>query len=115
MEILDREHLIENVDGDPELLEEIVSLFFESSEEILEAIRQAVKGADPGALNASAHQLKGALANVGAKAATEAAYELEKMGKAGTMSGLESAMGTLETEMTRLEPELQALVRSHQG
>ncbi len=113
MDILDRDHLIDNVDGDPELLEEIVDLFFESSVEILDTIQAAVMKADAESLNASAHQLKGALANVGAKAATAAASELEQLGRAGTMTGLETAWESLETEMNRLEPELQELVRSH--
>ncbi len=114
MEILDRDHLFDNVDGDPELLEEIVSLFFESTSEILETIRAAVTQANSESLNSSAHQLKGALANVGAKAATEAANDLENMGRSGMLTGLERAMQSLETEMSRLEPELQELVRSHQ-
>jgi HPt (histidine-containing phosphotransfer) domain-containing protein len=115
MDVLDRQQLIQNVDGDPELLEEIVSLFFESSGEILTALRDSVRSADGPGLHASAHQLKGALANVGARAAAQAAYELERMGKAGELTRLEEALTSLEEEMDRLEPELRGLVRSTRG
>lgn len=109
MEILDRDYLFENVGRDPELLAEIVDLFFESSGEILEAIRAAVRQADHEALQRDAHQLKGALANVGAQAATEAAFALETLGRSGALSGAEIALGTLDREMERLTPELRAL------
>lgn len=109
MEILDRDYLYENVGRDPELLREIVDLFFESSGGILDGIRAAVRAADHEALRRDAHQLKGALSNVGAKAAAEAALVLETIGRNGVLSGIEDAMGALDREMERLTPELQAL------
>jgi HPt (histidine-containing phosphotransfer) domain-containing protein len=112
METLDRERLMRNVDGDRELLAEIIDLFFDTSAGILEDIRAAVAKADPDALNRSAHQLKGTLANLGAKAASEAASHLETLGRNRTMTGLEQAFRTLETEMQRLEPELRELART---
>jgi len=110
MEVLDREHLLHNVDGDRALLEEIVRLFFDSSVPILESVRAAVTRADADTLHKSAHQLKGALANVGAKAAAAAANELESLGRRGTMTGLEQALATLETELERLTPCLERLL-----
>ncbi len=109
MEVLDRAFLLENVDNDQELLAEIVELFLESTPDIVKNIRAAVTKADPEALNRSAHQLKGALANVGAKAAAAAASNLESLGRSGTMTGLEDAMSSLESELDRLEPELKSL------
>ena len=112
MDILDREFLLDNVGGDTELLREIIDLFFESTGEILDSIRAAVTKADNDSLHRSAHQLKGALANVGAKAATDSALELETLGRNGVLSGLEDAMDALDQEMTRLTPELQSLAAS---
>jgi HPt (histidine-containing phosphotransfer) domain-containing protein len=109
MEILDRNYLFDNVGRDPELLREIVDLFFQSSGEILEAIHVDVRRADHEALRRDAHQLKGALANVGAQAAAEAAMVLETIGRNGVLSGIEGALGTLDREMERLTPELQSM------
>ena len=110
MEILDREFLLRNLEGDRELLKEIVDLFFESSGEILDSIREAVKSAHHEDLNRTAHQLKGALANVGAQAAAAAALELETLGRNGVLTGIEDAMSSLDAEMERLQPELQSLI-----
>ncbi|GJM44569.1 MAG: hypothetical protein DHS20C21_14110 [Gemmatimonadota bacterium] len=110
MEVLDRDFLLSNVDGDQELLKEIVGLFVESSGEILQSIRDAVTSANYDALDRSAHQLKGALANLGAQAAAAAATELENLGRRGMLTGLEDAMGALDREMERLAPELLDLV-----
>jgi len=110
MEVLDREFLRGNVYGDQELLREIVDLFFESSGEIVESIRDAVRSADHTLLNRSAHKLKGALANVGAQAAAAAALELERLGRHGVLTGVEDALDHLIAEMERLTPELQALL-----
>jgi HPt (histidine-containing phosphotransfer) domain-containing protein len=112
LEILDPDLLLENVDGDRELLAEIVGLFFESSRDLHGALRKAVSRGDSDAVHRSAHQLKGALANVGAKAATQAAQELETLGRRRSMAGLEDALFALEHELGRLKPALEELIRS---
>jgi HPt (histidine-containing phosphotransfer) domain-containing protein len=112
MEILDRNYLFDNLGRDRGLLREIVGLFFESSGEILEAIHVDVRQADHEALRRDAHQLRGALANVGAQAAAEAALVLETIGRNGALSGIEDALGTLDLEMDRLTPELRSLAES---
>ena len=112
METLDRELLLQNVDGDAELLREIVELFFESSDEIVRNLKTAVTGADADAVNRSAHQLKGALANVGACAAADAAARLEKLGRGGRLEGAGEALTSLEGELARLGPELRGLAAS---
>ena len=112
METLDRELLLRNVDGDAELLREIVDLFFESSEEIVQTLQNAISGADAEGVNRTAHQLKGALANVGACAAADVAGRLERLGRNGTLQGAGDAMTSLESELARLSPELHGLVAS---
>ncbi|NNE43893.1 MAG: Hpt domain-containing protein [Gemmatimonadetes bacterium] len=112
MNILNPELLLENVGGDRELLADIVSLFFDSSEGLVRDLRTAVAQADSDALHETAHQLKGALANVGAEAATRAAADLEQIGRRGSMTGMEDALSALEQEMTRLAPALRDLAGS---
>jgi HPt (histidine-containing phosphotransfer) domain-containing protein len=112
LDILDPSLLLENVDGDRELLADIVALFLDSSRDLQGALRTAVSRADSEAVHQSAHQLKGALANVGAKAAAEAARQLETLGRRRSMAGLEDALFALEHELGRLRPALEELVRS---
>jgi HPt (histidine-containing phosphotransfer) domain-containing protein len=112
MEILDRRLLLDNVAGDRELLAEIVSLFFETSRDILAALHEAVGSGDAESIHRKAHQLKGTLANLGAKAAAESACRLEATGRDGRLDGAPNAVRQLEEEMRRLEPELASLVDS---
>jgi HPt (histidine-containing phosphotransfer) domain-containing protein len=113
MQILDAKLLLNNVDGDRELLEEIVQLFFDSSTDMLTAVREAVSTADGDALQRSAHRFKGSLGNMGAESAAAAASELESLGRRGSMTGLEQALARLEDEFVRLTPHLQGLVSGH--
>ena len=112
METLDREQLLQNVDGDAELLREIVELFFESSVEIVQNLRVAVTDENADGVNRTAHQLKGALANVGACAAADAAARLEKLGSGGALAGAGDVLTSLEGELARLAPELRSLAAS---
>ena len=112
MDILDRDLLFQNVDGDAELLREIVDLFYESSREIVGNLRQAVSSQDGDEVNRTAHQLKGALANVGAEAAAAAAGALESAGRTGETTVFPDAFVKLESELERLQPELNEFVES---
>ena len=114
MEILDRRMLLDNVDGDGKLLREIVDLFFDTSEDVLDAIRIAATRADADSLNENAHQLKGTLANLGARAASQAALRVETLGREGNLTGVAEAVSALEDEMSRLAPELKGLAEAHE-
>lgn len=112
MQVLDRGFLLDNVDGDRELLAEIVETFRSTSPEMLEGIRRATAAADSDSVHRGAHQLKGALAAIGAEAASAAAATLEGLGQRGEIvsSAAAPALDALEREMLRLAPELDALV-----
>ncbi|MEZ5066179.1 MAG: Hpt domain-containing protein [bacterium] len=110
MKTLDRNLLLENVDGDFELLRELVDLFHESCEEILGNLRQAVESSATDDVSRFAHQLKGALANLGAQAGAEAARQLESIGRTATVQDAPPALAELERQLDLLAPELKQLV-----
>jgi two-component system sensor histidine kinase/response regulator len=112
MEILDRRLLLDNVAGDRELLAEIVTLFLENSRDLLAGLHEAADSGDAEAIHRKAHQLKGALANLGAQAAAESACRLETAGRDKRLEGVPDAVRQLEEEMERLGPELASLVES---
>ena len=62
------------------------------------------------ALGKAAHTIKGMLANLGAKAAAEAALRLEKMPAGESLSGVEEAYAVLEKEIERFSRALAALL-----
>jgi HPt (histidine-containing phosphotransfer) domain-containing protein len=112
MKTLDPDLLLRNLDGDADLLAQVVGLFFEASEEILERMRRARSESDADALRRKAHELRGALANVGAEAGAQAAKELETLAAGGALGAAGPAMRALEKELEKLRPALRALVAS---
>jgi HPt (histidine-containing phosphotransfer) domain-containing protein len=109
MDPLDRNHLLDALDGDRDLVADVVRTFLETTPELVAATRQAVRLADSDGVRRSAHQLKGSLANVGAGPASRAAANLEAAGRSGAAESLPRARAALATEMERLMPEIQAM------
>jgi HPt (histidine-containing phosphotransfer) domain-containing protein len=66
---------------------------------------------DPAEIERAAHTIKGSVGNFAAKAAFDAAMELERIGRDGTLDQAEAARVRLEDELDRLKPALAALGR----
>jgi HPt (histidine-containing phosphotransfer) domain-containing protein len=108
-EAFDRERTLANVDGDMELLKEVVSLFLEEYPKTLEEIRDAIDGGDPHRLNRAAHALKGSVGNFGGRNAFDTALRLEMMGKNRELGGAKAVYSFLAEEVERLGKALEAL------
>jgi PAS domain S-box-containing protein len=109
--VLDRDDLLNRVDGDRQLLNEIIQLFLDSYPARLSEIREAIARGDCQTLERAAHAIKGALTNLSAQAAVEAALTLEMMGREQDIHGAENACATLETEVERLRWALVAMAK----
>jgi two-component system sensor histidine kinase/response regulator len=97
-EQIDRVSLLERVEGDQELLSEMIHIFQEEAPNLMKAMRDALQRGDMVVLERSAHSLKGAVGNLSAKATAAAALQLEKDAK---NNDVESAKGSLvEVERT---------------
>jgi HPt (histidine-containing phosphotransfer) domain-containing protein len=108
--VFDRDAALDRVEGDKELLQEIVGLFFDEIPGLLSAIRESVARRDAKALERAAHTLKGAVSNLGAKDAFAAALRLEVLGRGGDLTDLEGAYAELEKAIIRLKGALAALI-----
>jgi|SRR5579863_2087066 len=106
---LHRDLALSRVGGDPELLKEIAALFIEDYPKVLAEIRAATARGDALGVEHAAHGLKGAVANFGAQAAVEAAFQLEQMGRAGDLRRAREALDTLARALDALHPELEGL------
>jgi len=109
-QLIDAQDLVERFDGDVELLHQAYELFRLSYPKLLLQLREAVQRGDAGAVERTAHTIKGSVGNFGGAAAVEAAFTLEKMGSAGDLRHASSACETLESEIERLTPTLTQLV-----
>jgi CheY-like chemotaxis protein len=108
-DILDEPTLRARFDGEPELLRDVVSLFLEDCPNLVDGVRRAVERGDAQALERAAHKLKGSVANFAARAAYDAAFRLEVMGREGHLEKAAEALERLESALAELRPVLLSL------
>jgi HPt (histidine-containing phosphotransfer) domain-containing protein len=108
-QVLDRATALARVGGDLELLKEIAALFLDEYPRALDEMRQALAQSDPKMLERSAHGLKGSVANFGARAAVDAAFQLEQLGHARKLDQALPSLAALERALACLHTELAAI------
>ena len=96
------------MEGDRDLLEEIVHLFAQECPRTLQEITGALQSKDAPLLERLAHTLKGSSANISATGLCQAALALEMQARSGDLSRARDALEILEEELQRLLPELEA-------
>lgn len=107
---VDKQALRDLVDNDSAFLKRLIETFLDDCEAYLVALRTAVKEEDPATLQKEAHGLKGAVANLKAEPAQEAARRLEEIGRSGAMEEADRSLDRLETEIDRLRSVLAEMV-----
>jgi two-component system, sensor histidine kinase and response regulator len=75
--VLDRETLLDRVEGDMQLLGEITKLFLQECDPLMASAREAMKTGNAGRFAYDIHTLRGMFRNLSATAAQEAAGKLE--------------------------------------
>ena len=108
-QVLERATALARVGGDLDLLKEIAALFLEEYPRELDEIRKALATGDAHTLERSAHGLKGSVANFGARAAVDAAFQLEQFGRSGKLDQVPPALAALERTLACLHTELSSI------
>jgi signal transduction histidine kinase/CheY-like chemotaxis protein/HPt (histidine-containing phosphotransfer) domain-containing protein len=111
-ECLDREAVLARIDGDVELLAEMVGLFEERSVEILAALERGLEGEIDETMVRAAHTLKGTVANLGALSLFEVARDFEHALRAGNRDTAIAELPSLAREVEAFRHALRELVRS---
>jgi CheY-like chemotaxis protein len=106
-EIVDWPQALEGVEGDRRLLRDMVEAFLEEAPRLMAAIREAIAGADAGALQAAVHTLKAPTRCLGATPAFEQVVRLEQVARTKNMESAEAIFAALERQMERLNPVLK--------
>jgi two-component system, sensor histidine kinase and response regulator len=88
--------------GDEDLLRELCQIFLEESPKILRKLRQALAEGDAGAVMRAAHSLKGEVGYLGAGGASQAARQLEDMGRENKLVTAPETLILLEREIAGL-------------
>jgi len=103
---------LERLGGDEELLREVASLFLDEYPQLMHEIRSAAETRDADALQRAAHSMKGSVSNFGADGVYQAAFALEKKGRAGDLEALEPCIRELACALENIHPALVVLARA---
>jgi len=109
---VDWNHAREAVGGSPDLLLEIIEIFFDEYPKLIAGIQVSIESKAFVELRRFAHTLKGCLRYFGETQAGRLSLELEAMGRDGRIERATKVFGDLQTEMDALLPELRAFVAS---
>jgi two-component system sensor histidine kinase/response regulator len=102
-EPVDLSRLEEIAGDDPEFIDELLDTFVASTTELMTPLRAGVEGGDADAIQREAHRLKGSSANVGACGLQAKAFELEQLGRAGSVDGAAALLAAIEAEFVRVQ------------
>jgi PAS domain S-box-containing protein len=101
--VFDRSAFLERLDGDEELMEEIVQVFMADFPNQLALLKDAISQDNAYALERQAHAMRGAAANIEAKSLKSIAFEIETAGNSKDMSRADSLIEKLEREFEELK------------
>ena len=108
-----RAEALGRIGGDEELLRELCQIFLEESPKLLEKLRQAVTAGDADTVMRAAHSLKGESSYLGAGGTSQAARQLEEMGRSNDLSRASKTLAVLEREITTLHLDLKDVAGAH--
>lgn len=106
--ICDWQTALAQLDGDQELMRELIALFLETGPPLMDQIREALDRWDSVGLMKAAHTLKGAVTTFRAKAVWEVLYRLEQVASAKNLSEAEKVSREVTQEMEQLILELRS-------
>jgi two-component system sensor histidine kinase/response regulator len=102
----DTAEALSRVEGDRELLAELIDLFLSEVPRVLSEMQHALALRDAQAIERAAHTLRGSVASFSARTAVQAALSVETLARAGDLDGVGSALAALEGELGQLERDL---------
>jgi two-component system, sensor histidine kinase and response regulator len=99
---LDETALLKYAGGDRQMMGELFDVFLADCPGQIQAVRDAVAGADSAALMRASHCLGGSLRVLGAGAATDLMARLEVLGRESRLEGAAALLARLEPELERV-------------
>jgi signal transduction histidine kinase/CheY-like chemotaxis protein len=106
---------LQRVDGDAELLNELIQIFLAESPTQVEKLNRAIESGDVDAMQRATHTLKGELKYLGLTQAAEQAHALENMCRAGELQGVAELFRAFKSEMTAISTSMQRVMPSRQA
>jgi HPt (histidine-containing phosphotransfer) domain-containing protein len=107
---LDAEAILQRVEGDVELLGELVQLFLADCPQWLDTLHKSIEAGDGRQIKSAAHALKGAASNFQADEVVRLAAQMEELGKNGDLAGAREVYPKVAASLGRLQVALVHLV-----
>jgi two-component system, sensor histidine kinase and response regulator len=107
---IDVHALMDRLEGDRDLLKELVGLYFEDEQGLIDQLAAAVQDRQADALRRTAHTLKGSVGNFCAPSALAAAAALEAAGRDGRLDESPLLLDGVVHELDRVRVALHDLV-----
>lgn len=101
--VWDRAKALERLEGDEDLLREVVGIFLASKPKFLAQIEQGLLEQKPKILELAAHGLKGELAYLGVGEACDTARQLEEMGKKQELDNAKVLVARLRIQLSQVD------------
>jgi len=101
--VLDLAEAMTNLDGDVELLQEIMEIFLETAEGQFAAIQSGIESGDVKQVAVDSHGLKGGAANFCAKSFVGSALKLELKAKEGNLDGARDLLDDMQEAFRELQ------------
>jgi HPt (histidine-containing phosphotransfer) domain-containing protein len=110
--VFDTDALMERVEGDQELLRELLALFFQEYPKLLEEISHAMEYRRAEQVERLSHSLKSALLNLSGKRAADAAYQVERSGRSADFQEIAAAFPRLQEELRILHDAMDQFLKT---
>jgi PAS domain S-box-containing protein len=105
--VFNQEIFLRRMMGDEDFARSVAVGFLQDLPKLLAGLKERVAQQDLELIWKQAHKMKGSAANVGGEVLKEAAFEVEKAGKAGDLAAVAEWMPELELQSARLREALE--------
>ena len=105
--VVDGHSVLERLDGDRDLYNELIEIYFSDLPKQWNLLKDAFSAADYKVVERQAHSLKSASANIGAERVRAVAFDLEQISLDGDKENISELLTQLEEEIAVVKKELK--------
>lgn len=99
--------------GRPSPVAKVISLYLDNWPSQMVTLRGAVEAGDVDAMWKTAHALKSSSATVGALGLSALFKQIESTGRAGTMTGVDTALSEIDSQFPAVQAALASIREEH--
>ncbi|HEV2276806.1 MAG TPA: response regulator [Acidobacteriaceae bacterium] len=104
---------LERLDGDEDLLAEVMAIFLEQAPRQLASLQAAIAAGDSQAAGNIAHSMKGELSSFGIAGVSECARRIETLAHEGNLEAMATEFAALESHVEEVMQSMQSVARLH--